>query len=104
MTAAAFCQFVLGVIFGAISLLALLSLISKKTDRASDIERRSPSGCRRKRFNTAAKIDQIGAYYRNGALSFPQAVQRLRDLETQAGIAPRVLGQQTNRSRKSCLN
>lgn len=100
---AAIAQFLLGALFGAIVLLAAQCLLSKKSDPGSDIERRGTRGCRRKRFATAAKIDQIGAYYRAGALTYPQAVQRLRDQETHADIAPRVLGQQLNRSRKSCL-
>lgn len=101
---AAIGQLILGALFGAILMLTLQCLLSKKTDPASDIERRGARGCRRKRFATASKIDQIGAYYRAGALTYPQAVQRLREQETQPDIAPRVLGQQFNRSRKTCLS
>lgn len=101
---AAIAQFLLGALFGAIALLAAQCMLSKKTDRGSDIERRGARGCRRKRFATAAKIDRIGAYYRAGALTYPQAAQRMRDQETPADIAPRVLGEQLNRSRKTCSN
>lgn len=84
--------FLMGAMLGAIGLAAVLSVISKKSAPGRDIERRAGKGCRRRRFATAAKVDQTVAHFRSGALTYPQAAQRLRDQETPPDTAARVLG------------
>lgn len=83
----------IGAIFGAIILLALQCTVSKKTDAASDIERRGVRGCRRRRHTTAIKTEQIATLYQTGAITLAQAIHRVREQEAPIDIARRVLKQ-----------
>lgn len=90
--------FLLGFILCAVIVLIAVGFVvncSRQSDSGPDPERRTGKGCRRTRYKTAHKVDDIADAYGAEALTYPQATARLRDLELPAGIDRRVLKPRT---------
>ena len=82
--------FLLGVITGAVLLLVSGAIYSRNST-GPDPERRRTKGCRRVRFLTAKRIDETAEHFRKAALTYPQAVARLRDSKVSIATIRRVL-------------
>lgn len=88
MTAAVW--FTLGAI-AALALERIAAVICSGKSTGPDPERRTRAADRRRRFKAAKHVDDIADQYGAEALTYPQAMQRLRSLEVPADIAKRVL-------------
>lgn len=77
----------IGVLIGMILTIGAVALLSKKSD--PDPERRNVGHDRRKRNNTRAAVQRIADQCKNGALTLPQAVNRLREIEAPIGAMNR---------------
>ena len=75
------CLLVAGIIGIAILLFATTALLARTNDPKE----------RRSRSHTRDNADAIGRAYRAGALTMPQAVMRLREIEAPADAIKRVL-------------